>query len=592
ATIIDVPGHEKFIRNMVAGVSTIDLVLFVVAADDGVMPQSREHLDILKILQVKHGIIVITKIDLVEEDWLALVEEDVRSLVQGSFLQQAPVYRVSSTTGQGIAELEAHLSERLARFQAKRGQGIFWLPVDRSFSMKGFGTVVTGSVLSGQAKVGDSLELLPQKKLVKVRGIQSHGHPVQQVAAGDRAAINLQAIDKSDIVRGDVLAEREYFSPSLRFDARLQLLESAPRPLKPRTRVRLHVGTSEVMARVTPYRAAKLEPGESGYVQIYLEREAVSRRLDPFVIRQYSPTITIGGGVILDANAPRRKISDPQVVEILQNLEKENPLELVEGRLLSGRDFFPTLEQLSAETAIAKATLKGLITDLQKAHKVVVLKKSGKEAAIHVAKFEAVQERLLEALDDFHQSNPTRLGLGKGEIQKTLRQSLEPELLDHVLEALKQKQRIKESSGLISLKEHAIALTPEQQALREKIVQLLLEEGFTTSSEKEMAEKLAAKTPLVQEVLAILVGLGEVIRLEDNLYFHPQHIEACKTKVLAFLNKNQQMTVSQFKDLVNGTSRKYAVPLLIYLDGLGITERSGDVRILGSRYVGGQPGGG
>ncbi|MFQ5772833.1 MAG: selenocysteine-specific translation elongation factor, partial [bacterium] len=354
ATIIDVPGHEKFIRNMVAGVSTINFVLFVVAADDGVMPQTREHLDILKILQVKHGIIVITKIDLVEEEWLNLVKEDVRNLVQGSFLEIAPMLSVSSITGRGISKLKTTMETQWQQIKRRENKGVFWMPIDRSFTMKGFGTVVTGSVLSGETKVGDSLELLPQKKIVRIRGLQSHGHSVEKVAPGDRAAINLQALAKDQIHRGNVLSVPNYFNVARRLDARLQLLENAPKAIKPNTRVRLHFGTTEVMARISLLNVTKIEPGVSAYVQFHLENPGCTRRLDPFVIRQYSPTTTIGGGIILDANATRHKLADPTVLHKLQALEKENPKEVLEEKLLSAKFALLTLDQLTAEIATSK----------------------------------------------------------------------------------------------------------------------------------------------------------------------------------------------------------------------------------------------
>ncbi|MFQ5823249.1 MAG: selenocysteine-specific translation elongation factor [bacterium] len=583
ATIIDVPGHEKFIRNMVAGVSTIDFVLFVVAADDGVMPQSREHLDILKILQVKHGIIVITKMDLVDEEWLSLVKEDVRNLVQGSFLKEAPIIAVSSTTGKGVSELKSTIEAYLQRIQRKQDTEIFWMPVDRSFTMKGFGTVVTGSVLSGRAQVGDSLELLPKRKIVKIRGLQSHGHAVEKVTTGDRAAINLQAIDKDQVQRGDVLATPNYFTPSQRFDGHLQLLESAPRALKPRTRVRLHVGTTEVMARIMPLKVLKVAPGESAYVQFQVERPAVARRLDPFVIRQYSPTITIGGGVIIDANASRHKTSDPSVMQILHALEKENPREVIEGIIFSTDFSLQTLEQLSSVTATSKETVQQLLDELEKEHKLIYLKKEGQKAVVHAKNFRELKDLLVRELREFHKQNPTKLGISKAELHKILKQRIEQDLLNFTLEDLKNNNQLTETSGLISLKDYEISLSPEQQQLRKKIEQLLFNERYATSSEKEMAEKFSVKPHLVQEVLTLMIGLGEVIRVESSIYFHTNRVKEAKEKVVSFLNKNKEMTVSQFKDLLEGTSRKYAMPLLNYFDGIGVTKRVEDVRILGNR---------
>ena len=582
ATIIDVPGHEKFIRNMVAGISTIDVVLFLIAADDGIMPQTQEHFDILKILEVKHGIIVLTKTDLVEDDWITLVKDDVSNLVQGSFLQYAPVMPVSSTTGEGISELKIAIESLIEQIPSKEDKGIFWMPVDRSFTMRGFGTVVTGSILSGEAKVGDSLELLPYKQLVKIRGLQSHGEFVNKVVTGDRAAINLQAIDKEQVHRGDALAVPHYFTSSHRFDGRLQLLESAPRALKSRARVRLHIGTAEVMARITLLMVLKIEPGESAFVQFHLEKPAVARPRDPFVIRQYSPAITIGGGVMLDPKAGRHKLSDPKVLEKLQALEKENPLEVLEGKLLSTGFSPQTLEQLSSDIATSRETVQQHLDDLEKEQKLIFLKKEGQKAVIHAINFEELKDLLLESLAEFHQQNTTKLGVRKAEISKILKQKVDQELLDFVLEDLEVNNQVTGKSGLISLKEYKVTLSPEQQNLRKKIDELLLNEGFTTSSEQGMAEKFSAKIQLVQEVLSLMNSLREVIRVEGNIYFHPKRVDEARERVISFLNKNKEITVSQFKDLLAGSSRKYALPLLNYFDGIGITERVGDVRILGN----------
>ena len=583
ATIIDVPGHEKFIRNMVAGVSTIEIVLLVVAADDGVMPQTREHLDILKILQVKQGIIVITKKDLVDDDWLGLVEDDVRNLIKGSFLENARMIPVSAINGEGIREVKAELEVLYSQKKSRQDGGIFWMPVDRTFTMKGFGTVVTGSVLSGQAKIGGNLELLPHGLTVKVRGLQSHGQSVEKVSTGDRAAVNLQSIEKQQIHRGDVLAAVNYFSPSQRFDARLQLLKSAPRALKPRSRVRVHVGTTEVMARLSLIKVSKIDPGESAFVQFQLEQPATARRLDPFVIRQYSPTITIGGGVILDANASRHKLSDPSVLQKLQALQKENPAEVLESKLLSSRYGLLTLDQLSAEIAASKEAIKALIDELENREKVVLLKKVGQEAVIHCNNFEEVKNLVLEAVADFHKNNPAKLGIRKAELKNFIKVKLDPELLDFVLQDLQKNNELKESSGLISLTTHKIEYSPEQEDLRKQISELFFNEVYSTSSELQVAAKLKTDQKKAREVLSIMIGLKEVIRAEGNIYFHPKRVREAEKKVAAYFDKNKEITVGQFKDLLGGTSRKYALPLLLYFDGLGFTERNGDVRVLGNR---------
>jgi selenocysteine-specific elongation factor len=583
ATIIDVPGHEKFIRNMVAGVATIDLVLFVVAADDGVMPQTREHLDILQLLQVKRGLIVITKSDLVDEDWLELVKDDVREAVRGTFLEKAPVIFVSAVTGRGIDDLRSALDHFLDAQEERASQGIFWMPVDRSFTMKGFGTIVTGSVLSGQVRVGETLELLPQGRRVRIRGLQTHNRDVDRVSTGDRAAINLQGVAKEEVERGNVLASPGYFQPSHRFDARLQLLKSARRPLRRNDRVRLHVGTQEVMARVQPLGVDQIEPGESGYVQFRLEHLAVARRLDPFVIRQYSPTVTIGGGVLLDPNAVRHRRSDPTVLQKLHALEQEDPAEALEKRLAASGLAVQTLEQLAAESGLPRDETAKLLAGLVDARRLVAFKKEGKPAYLHAVPFQRLQENIIEALARFHREQPLKLGLRRRELQDRLGMRIDGAVMQQAVETLKASGEIEEADGILRRAGHQVTLGPEQQALREKIARLLYDEGFATSSEAEMAAKLGADEAQVAEILGVMHSLGEVIRLEGGITFHPMRVEEAKRAIVRFLREHGELRVSQFKEAVAETSRKYSVPLLNHLDSLGITQRQGDVRVLGPK---------
>ena len=514
---------------------------------------------------------------------VGVVHDDVRSLIKGSFLENARMIAVSAINGEGIPEVKAELETLYTKRKSKEEGGIFWMPVDRTFTMKGFGTVVTGSVLCGQLKVGESLELLPQKQKVKVRGLQSHGQAVEKVSTGDRAAVNLQAIEKQQIHRGNVLGALNYFSPSQRFDARLQLLKSAPRALKPRSRVRVHFGTTEVMARLSLIKVSKIDPGESAFVQFHLEKPATARRLDPFVIRQYSPTITIGGGVILDANAPRHKLSDSAVLKKLQMLEKENPEEVLESKLLSAQYELLTLDQLSTEIAASREAMKALLNELENQEKVVFFKKAGQEAVIHCNNFEEVKDLILTTVADFHKNNTAKLGIRKAELKNFIKVKLDSDLLGFILQDLQKSNELKESSGLISLKTHKIAYSPEQESLRNKLDQLLFDEGFSTSSEIEISEKLKVNQKNVRDILSLMIGLGEVIRGEGNIYFHSRRVQEAKEKVTAYFEKNKEISVGQFKELIGGASRKYALPLLIYFDGLGFTERNGDVRILGSR---------
>ncbi len=580
ATIIDVPGHEKFIRNMVAGVSSIDLVLFVVAADDGVMPQTREHLDILKLLQVKTGVIAITKSDLVDDEWRGLVRDDVQQLVQGSFLANAPVHFVSSVTGHGIADLKTEMLAAAEGVKRNQDTGLFWMPVDRAFSVKGFGTVVTGSVLSGALALGETVETLPEKRVCRVRTLQCQGKSVKSVSAGDRAALNLQALDLGAIGRGDVVASPDYFSASSRFDVSVRLLDAAPQAVGSGTRVRVHIGTAEIMARMSIVESSKLEPGQEGYAQLHLERPATARRFDPFVLRRYSPTVTIGGGRILNADAPRRKLSSSDVLTDFHNMEKQDPAEALEVILLSAGFFVVTIENLASRLAVVQDVVLQLMKPLATEQRIVSLKKRGRPGVAHKARLDLLNDECLRLLQKFHERNPFRTGIAKRELMQQIRPAPDRELFDLVVDLAKSAEQVKETEGLLSLSSYKIKLSEQLESLKRRIEALLLEEEYNTSSESAMARKLDATAGDLADVLGILVATGAVIRVEADVFFHVRHVDAAREKLLAFLAQNGEISIGQFKELINGASRKYAMPLINYFDQLGITMRTGDVRVL------------
>ncbi|RMF66509.1 MAG: hypothetical protein D6743_06240, partial [Calditrichaeota bacterium] len=461
-------------------------------------------------------------------------------------------------------------------------RGLFWMPIDRAFSIHGFGTVVTGTVLSGRLHAGESIDLLPRGKTVKVRGLQSHSRNVDEVSTGDRAAINLQGVEKDAVQRGDVLAAAGHYAASQRFDVRLQLLESAPRPLKNRARVRVHFGTTEVMARALLAGRTELSPGDSAFAQLLLEKPAVARRLDPLVIRQYSPTLTIGGGVILDANAPRHKMSDPALVERLTELQREDPEEVLEARLRNEESTPLTVEQMATLLGLAPAVVSQVLRELAGKNKIVTLSSANRETYFHRATFDRLAEQLCRHLEAFHRSNPTKVGIGKAELPRLLKQNVAPELLSHLLDELKRQKRIAEVNGAIKLQTHELTLTAEQTRLKDALEQLFWERAFAPPSLSDLAAQFQAKPDEIEDVLALLVTMGQLIRVDGGLYFHSKRVAEAREKTVAFLKKNQTMTVSQFKELLGGTTRKYAMPLLNYFDGLGITERDGDVRILGT----------
>jgi selenocysteine-specific elongation factor len=578
ATIIDVPGHEKFIKNMVAGVSTIDLVLFVIAADDGVMPQTREHLEICQLLQVRRGLVALTKKDLVEPEWLELVQEEIRALLKTTFLENAPIIPVSNLSGEGIPELRRAITEIMATLPPRQDRGVFWMPVDRAFSMKGFGTVITGSVLSGQAHLGEALEILPAQKVVRVRGLQRHGKDVGSVQIGDRAAVNLLGVAVEEVGRGDVLSASGYFHPAWRANCRVQLLASAPAPLKNRSRVRVHLGTAEVLARVMPIGANEIKPGQNGYVHFIFETPVATRRLEPLVIRRYSPPRTIGGGVILDADAAPYRARDAALLSKLQALEKEDPQELLAAQFLVAGRYVVTIDQLAAETGERKEELQNQVQTLMQSQQVLQV---GKRGFLHRQRLEALWSQLENLLREHHQKNPIRLGPRKAELSGLMPPLADAALLNFFIEHYKTAGKIKEVEAHVALIDHEIQLSPAQQNLRQKVSDMLYAQAYTPASPAELAAKFSVTEKEIEDILSVLMIQKEIVRLEEGIFMHQRRLEEAKKKVVAYLRQNHEITVSQFKELVENTSRKFAVPLMQYFDATGITERRGEVRVLG-----------
>jgi len=578
ATIIDVPGHEKFVKNMVAGVSTIDLVLFVIAADDGVMPQTREHLDICQLLQVRRGLVALTKKDMVAPDWLELVQEEIRAVLKKTFLENAPIIPVSNITGEGIPELRRAIAEIIAKLPPRQDRGVFWLPVDRAFSMKGFGTVVTGSVLSGQVNVGEALEILPAQKLVRVRGLQRHGKEVNSVQISDRAAINLLGVATEEVGRGDVLSAPGYFHPTRRANCRVQMLASAPSPLKNRARVRVHLGTAEVLARVIPIGVNEIAPGQTGYVHFIFETPIATRRLEPLVIRRYSPTRTIGGGIMLDTEAAPYRTRDPALLPKLQALEKEDPQELLAAQFLVAGRYVVTIDQLAAETGGRKEELQKQVQALVQAQNVL---QAGKRGFLHRQRLEALWQQLENLLRDYHQKNPIRLGPRKAELSGFIPPLSDAALLNFFIEHYKAAGKIKEVEAHIALAGHEIQLSPAQQSLRQKVSDTLYAQAYAPASPAELAAKFSVTEKEIDDILSVLLIQKEIVRLEEGIFMHQRRLDEAKKRVVDYLRQNHEITVSQFKELVENTSRKFAVPLMQYFDVMGITERRGDVRVLG-----------
>ena len=584
-TIIDVPGHEKFIRNMVAGVSTIDLVLFVIAADDGVMPQTREHLDIIKLLQIKQGIIVITKIDLVEEEWVELVIDDVQNLAAGTFLENAPIIPISNETGKGIDELKQRIFDILAQTKDRQDKGVFRLPIDRVFTMKGFGTVVAGTVLAGSLSSDQTVELLPQKTKLRVRGLQIHEQNVTKVKIGDRAAVNLAGIEKEAVSRGDVLVAPETFRPTRFFDGKFYLVESAPRNLKHTARIRLNIGTSEVIGRVTILDKDEIKPGESAYIQFRLEKPVVPDIGDRYVVRTYSPIYTIGGGVVLDVNPRRHKRFSTEVLENIAILESGDPEKIIEQLLNANNYRSVTLNQIAQQASLPLEKVAQIVESLQKKQQCFRYTEKGQDYYIHYDLYSKLKQSIIDLLEKFHQNNPTRRGITKTDLKVMVGLAVNTLLFNKALEEMAREEKIIVANNRVALITHRLQITEQQQQLMDKVAQIYFEKGFATSDLSAISEHADISTNEAKEILQILIETETLCKVEEGIIFHAKRVAEAAKIITDHFKTNNQLTVGDFRQMIN-TSRKYAVPLLNYFDSIGLTIRQHDIRVINPDFKG------
>jgi selenocysteine-specific elongation factor len=572
--VVDVPGHERFVKNMLAGVGGIDLVMLIIAADEGVMPQTREHLAICQLLRVRSGVVVLTKADLAEPDWLELVREDVRSFLRGTFLAGAPILPVSAKTGEGLPALRESLAT-LARAVPGRGtDATFRLPIDRVFTIRGFGTVVTGTVAAGELALDERVEVYPHGLQAKVRGIQTHGQPVSAAVAGQRAAVNLQGVERAAIERGDVLSLPGLLQPTYMLDATCELLADALAPLETRQRVRLHVGTSEVMARVHPVTASAIEPGQRGYVQLRLEAPIVALPRDRYVIRSYSPMVTIGGGELLDV-APAKARRSPALTARLQILETGIPEAILEAHVqrVGGRGI--RTADLRARTSFGPKALRTHLQTLIARERVLVV---DREWYVHVEAAQKLRAEAAAALAAFHAREPLKPGMSKEELRTRLG-GLDERVFLALLERFAAAGVLVIDKDKVRGADHAVRLTPAQQAASDRIEAEFREAGVAPPTLEEAFAKVGLAGSSAQALAQLLVESRRLVRIREGLYFHAEPLQVAVDRVVAFLRENQAITPQQIKDLL-GISRKYAIPLLEWLDTQRLTLRVGDKRVL------------
>jgi selenocysteine-specific elongation factor len=575
--VIDVPGHERFVRNMLAGVGGIDLVMLVIAADEGVMPQTREHLAICQLLRVKEGLVALTKADLVDEDWLELVSEDTREFLKGTFLEGKPIVPVSAKTGQGIDELKRVLQALVARVPPKQLEGKFRLPVDRVFTIRGFGTVVTGTLFSGTIRVEDRIEIYPKGIEAKIRGLQVHNASVPEAVAGQRTAINLQGIDKVELERGDVLGHPGEFAPTFMLDAVLQHLSDAPRPLRHRARVRLHVGTSEIMGRVILLDRDELAPGEEAYVQLRLEEPAIVLPRDRFVIRSYSPVQTIGGGILLDAQASKHRRGEAGLAAHFRLLAEDSPEEIFSHHLRQATHLGLRLSEFLPRTELSESRLRQVATTLQRAGRLRAVN-ADMGWYLHAEALDSLTRELRRYLETFHGQNPLKPNIASEELRAKVR-GLGERVCLMALEELRQQGVVVVERDRVRLATHQVALDDTRERILNELETEFLAAGYQPPRVEDLFAKLNIGKGHDKALLQVLLDQGRAVRLKENVVFHRANLAKAETLLVQYLRDHREITPIEFKDLL-GISRKYAIPMLEYFDSQKITIRVGDKRIL------------
>ncbi len=574
--IVDVPGHEKFVKNMVAGAAGIDMVALVIAADEGVMPQTREHLDICKLLGVPTGLVVLTKADMVDEDWLELVTDDVHEYVQGTFLEDAAIIPVSGVTGQGIDDLLAELDRLAADLEERPARGPFRLPVDRVFTMKGFGTVVTGTAIGGKVAVGDELEVYPRSVRAKVRGLQVHGQETKEARRGQRTAVNLQGVDKDEIGRGDVLSDPGVLRPSMWLDVEVKTLDDMPRPIKHRAPIRLHTGTVEIIGRIHFLDRDALGPGEEALCQVRLEEPVAVMARDRFVIRSYSPVETIAGGRVLHPHPWRHKRNRPEIMADLETLKNGVDRDLVAVHARLAGDQGITKNDLVRLTSLSEKDLEKLLADMLTKQELLRFdKESGQMLAVEVQ--QALLEEAVELLGAYHQANPLKPGMPREELRGRLSRGIEPKLFGFLLKKLEAEDLAVTEKEIVRLPGHKVRLAADDEAMRKTLMDAFTSGGLTPPTLRELQEN--RDKAQVNEMLGVLVNDGQLVKIKQDLYYHAPVLEKIKGQLVDYLRANERIGAKEFKELT-GLTRKYLIPLLEYFDTSKVTMRVGDERIL------------
>jgi len=576
---IDVPGHERFIKNMLAGVGGIDAVLLVVAADESIKPQTREHFDICKLLKVQAGVVAITKADLVDWELIELVRLEVQEFVRGSFLEGAPIVPVSVKSSLGLANLTDAL-RRLSEVTTRRNSNAaFRLPIDRCFTLHGFGTVVTGTLLSGKLSKEDEVAIYPRGLRARVRGLQVHSESTDEAVAGQRTAVNLSNLEVNQIHRGMEISVPERFSPVSTCDARIELLDTSPVSIRRKTAMRLHHGTSEVVATLRPIGARHIQPGESGFVRVVLDQPVLALPGDKFIFRQLSPAVTLGGGTILDIEPLKtRNASSRNRIEWLDSLQPLDLRELLCSYVKRNAVFGMTEPQMLSQVVLDKAAARELVGSLIKEGRLKLVSEEP-FLVMEPGKFAQLMEQALGYLDAFHNKNPLSTGISREQLNSGLGKTCHPLALKAALNHLAEAKKILIQNDLVSLSGRTVVLKGVESAAKAQIEEAFLRAGWKVPTLDEVLASVTVPPDQARKLVSLLAKEKRLVKISENLLYHAESIERLKKLLIDYKKQSTQIDVGKFKDLTD-ISRKYAIPLLEFLDRERVTRRIGDHRVI------------
>jgi selenocysteine-specific elongation factor len=576
---VDVPGHERFVKNMLAGVGGIDLVMLVVAADESVMPQTREHFEIARLLRIPRGLLVLTKSDLVDAELREIAAMETRDLVAGSFLENAPVVEVSTKTGEGMAALETALLDLAREAPSRSAAGRFRLPIDRVFSMKGFGTVVTGTIQSGSVGQDESVEILPRGREVRVRGIQVHGDKVSRASAGQRAALNLSGIEVQDVARGDALGERGWFRPTRMLDCEIEVLPSSPIALKDLTRVHLHLGTAQVLARVRVVGGLKSIPaGGTGFAQLRLEAPVVAARSDRFILRRYSPLETIAGGLVLDAYPEKHSVSSPALLSRLEELRSADAASIGARFVQEAAASGISEVDLGRRLGLGAAGLEEVLSALLKDGRASLVSRTPR-VLVAPGVVDERGKKIEAELRAFQKKNPLLAGMPKSELREKAGAGAPAEGFDFILAKLEEKKRLRVAKDLVATFDHRIQLSGDESRARDLLIERYRSADVKPQALEEIASEAKLDVKLLERVQRVLLKDGTLVQISEGMVFHKDCLSRLKETIRGFKSTRERIDVTFFKEMA-GVTRKHAIPLLEWLDRERVTQRAGNERLI------------